>query len=131
MKILCLNCAKFEEIFSVRSIINMGITKCPRCGSSLLALVNANDDVGNIVRKAKRRRRLRKHELEKLQECFMSSELLREYGEKAVLALATRGVGPKTASSILKLKTLTKREFLERLMEAEKTYIRTRPFWGD
>ncbi|MGD2073078.1 MAG: hypothetical protein PVG65_06280, partial [Candidatus Thorarchaeota archaeon] len=58
-----------------------------------------------------------------------TSDLIIVYGGKAVKALATRGVGPKTASRILRKMFNTEKDFYKALLNAERRYIRTKRFW--
>ena len=46
------------------------------------------------------------------------------------LALAAKGVGPRTAAKIISKLSLGEMEFYKAIVEAEKTYLRTRMFWN-
>ena len=60
-----------------------------------------------------------------------SSVLVEAYGKKAIIALASRGIGPQTASRILARKFNSEFDFYKALWNAEKEYARTRAFWDE
>ena len=58
-----------------------------------------------------------------------NAELIKEYGRLALLALATPGVGLKTAKRLLARFPRDEKSLLSRLYEAWRVYLRTRKFW--
>jgi ATP-dependent Lhr-like helicase len=60
---------------------------------------------------------------------YTSAELLAHHGERALLALAARGVGPETARRLLARAFRDDDAFLTELLRAERAYARTRAFW--
>ncbi len=60
---------------------------------------------------------------------YTSAELLAHHGERALLALAARGVGPETARRLLARSFRSEEAFLTELLRAERDYARTRAFW--
>ncbi len=60
---------------------------------------------------------------------YTSAELLATHGERALLALAARGVGPETARRLLARPYRNDEAFLTELLRAERAYARTRAFW--
>lgn len=60
---------------------------------------------------------------------YTSAELLAHHGERALLALAARGVGPETARRLLARSFRDDDAFLTELLRAERAYARTRAFW--
>ena len=60
---------------------------------------------------------------------YTSAELLAHYGERALLALAARGVGPETARRILMRLYRDDDAFFTELLRAERSYAKTRAFW--
>lgn len=59
----------------------------------------------------------------------LSADLTNTYGRKAIMALAVRGVGPATAFPILAKMHRNLDDFFNDLLEAKKTWLRTRDFW--
>jgi ATP-dependent Lhr-like helicase len=60
---------------------------------------------------------------------YTSAELLTHYGERALLSLAARGIGPDTARRLLARLYRSDAEFLTEVLKAERSYARTRSFW--
>ncbi len=60
---------------------------------------------------------------------YTSAELVAHHGERALLALAARGVGPETARRLLSRSFRDDEAFLTELLRAERAYARTRAFW--
>ncbi len=60
---------------------------------------------------------------------YTSAELLAHHGERALLALAARGVGPETARRLLARLYRNDDAFFTEILRAERAYARTRAFW--
>ncbi len=60
---------------------------------------------------------------------YTNASLVRTHGKRAVLALVARGVGPDTATRILRVPHVDELEFLRAILAAEVNYARTRRFW--
>ena len=60
---------------------------------------------------------------------YTSAELLAHYGEKALFALAARGIGPETARRLLMRLYRDEDGFFTEILRAERHYARTRAFW--
>jgi len=58
-----------------------------------------------------------------------SMNLIRNYGRRALLAMATYGVGESTAERILSHLHPTEDAFLDDIIEAQKTFIKNRKYW--
>ena len=87
--------------------------ECVRCGSKMVACVNARRNLKEIGKR----------------ELFRIANLVMVYGKRAVYAMNTLGVGAETASKILAKPYRNEEEFFLELLEAEKRFIRTRRFW--
>jgi ATP-dependent Lhr-like helicase len=59
-----------------------------------------------------------------------SAELVRGYGKKAVIALSVYGVGPQTASKILRMMRQDEKQFFMDLIDAQKNFIKNKRFWS-
>jgi ATP-dependent Lhr-like helicase len=60
---------------------------------------------------------------------YTSAELVANFGERALLALAARGVGPETARRLLSRPYRQNSELVAEIVKAERAYARTRAFW--
>ena len=59
----------------------------------------------------------------------MAAQLFSTYGYRAVLCMAARGVGPKTAGRILEVLYDDDEELIKRIFADEVKFARTRRFW--
>ncbi len=98
----CLNC---HNIFYRKVIDLPNELTCPKCKGQMITLI-----------KAKEKERV--------------AGLINSYGKRAVMALQARGVGAESAARLLKRLRKTDKEFLNDLIEAEKTFARTKRFWA-
>ncbi len=105
----CLNCGSTLRM-KVKFVER---TECIRCGSKMVACVNAKKRIDELSRG----------------DLFRIANLVMCYGRRAVLALNAYGVGPETASKILAKPFKNEDEFFKELLEAERRFIRTRRFW--
>jgi len=79
---------------------------------------------------------LRKHEEPALmlkknkEELRLRASLVEAYGRRAALCLNTYGVGSRTAARILAKLHKEERHLFFELLEAQKTFIRTKRYWA-
>ncbi|AFK22827.1 DEAD/DEAH box helicase [Pyrococcus sp. ST04] len=125
---VCTNCG-WHWRTKVGRVIGRGNVTCPKCGSLMLAPLHPKDaeEFLKVLKKVKNKMRLSAEEERVYLRGLKASDLYRTYGENAVLALATYGVGVKTASRVLA--SIPRSQLISELMELEKKYIRTRKFW--
>ena len=99
--------------------------RCPRCGSSLLAVTRSEEEarrVRMLVLKQRRRAKLRRDEAKMLRSYAEAASLVLEYGRKAVEALTHTGVGVHTAKQVLRRLIFGEENFYKALVEAEARY---------
>ncbi|OIO27573.1 hypothetical protein COX86_03575 [Candidatus Micrarchaeota archaeon CG_4_10_14_0_2_um_filter_60_11] len=99
--------------------------RCPYCNSTQLTFKENK----RIVEKRKEGKRLTDDELKELNEAYRVASIVGASGRRALLALKTFGVGPETAARLLQRAPKDDKEFYSSLLEAQKTFIRTRQFW--
>ncbi|MCS7109709.1 MAG: hypothetical protein NZ903_02855, partial [Candidatus Micrarchaeota archaeon] len=121
----CMHCGK-DWISFVGTLQEK--VKCPKCGSSVIALVPNFVSVEDI-RKLLKKKRLNSEEKSWKEKLDRSAAIISSSGKKGVIALSTYGIGPTKASSILSRSYNSEDEFFAALLEAQKTFIRTRRFW--
>ena len=143
--LVCLRCG-FTRTTTPLRYRSEGGSRCLVCHGSLSAIVSARreGEVDRLARYAKakwrgerraapgkaRRPRPPPPETEALVRAgYTSAELLAHHGERALLALAARGVGPETARRLLARAYRDDDAFLTELLRAERAYARTRAFW--
>jgi ATP-dependent Lhr-like helicase len=135
--LVCLRCG-FRRTVTPEQFHREGGATCKLCHGALSAVLSPRrpEEVDAIARYAQKKRkgmdpvRRAKPTLEPLvRQGYTSAELLAQYGERALLALAARGIGPETARRILARPYRNDQEFLTEVLKAERKYARTRAFW--
>ncbi|MHA2071637.1 MAG: hypothetical protein ACW985_07605, partial [Candidatus Thorarchaeota archaeon] len=118
---------------STRTVSTMDdIVKCPVCESRMIAVLPPTDkDFTKIVAKRVAGKPLTKSEEKKYRAGGLMATLVSDYGKRALLVLAGRGIGATTAARILKPGLIDRHSILREIAKAEKEYARTRPFWRD
>jgi len=86
-------------------------------------------DYEEVFEKKNKKKLLTREEENKLREAKRVASLVSAYGRRALLALATFGVGPASAARVLARLQKTDDEFYADLLEAQKKFIKTRRFW--
>ncbi len=143
--LVCLRCG-FRRTTTAAQYRRDGGSRCLVCHGSLSAVLSGKReaDADRLARYAKakwkaarpttgarpRRSRAPPPETETLVRAgYTSAELVAHHGERALLALAARGVGPETARRLLARAYRDDEGFLTELLRAERAYARTRAFW--
>ena len=100
--------------------------KCPQCGGVMIAVLkNYERDTVKLLREPA----LSKQEKQDLQKMGRNANLVFEQGQRAVLVLAGRGIGPDTAARILRTLHTDEDEFLRDIMNAEILFAKNKRFW--
>jgi ATP-dependent Lhr-like helicase len=104
--------------------------RCPKCGSTLIAATYPrNDQLLNVVKKKKRNIKLSPEEEHIWRQAWLSASLVQTKGREAVVVMSGRGVGPATATRILRRLHRTEEDLYLDILKAEREYARTRLFW--
>jgi len=128
VKLVCLMCGKWSIVEKVGNLPERIV--CPKCGSGFITITkNIELDLESIVKRRLRKGKLVGEEKAIFEEARKTADLVLTYGKKAVIALAAKGVGPRTAAKIISKLALNEREFYKAIVEAEKNYLRTRMYW--
>lgn len=127
VKLLCVYNNDWETVLRVLSVGDR--VRCPKCGSTLIAVTRPGDlESRKIVAKWLRRARMTREERNHWMSLWRSASLVQAMGKRAVMVLAGRGIGPMKASRILRFYR-GEDELLKEILRAEIEYVRTRPFW--
>jgi len=128
VKIICLNCGVWREIYTLAEMPEE--IACKHCGARLLTIVKStNLKAEKIVGKYVRKKKMNKIEEEEFKKLLAKATLFMTYGKKAAIAFSVRGVGAENAKRVLSRYFREENEFFEALLDAEKTFIRNRRFW--
>ncbi len=126
VKLVCLMCgwSKKTRISDIDEIV------CPKCGSRYIAVMHPDDPVEKVLEKYRKGKKLNREEKQLLKKAKDTASLVLSYGKYAAIALAAHGVGPKTAVKVLsRLVHGGEKEFYRAILEAEREYARTKPYW--
>ncbi|MDE1832846.1 MAG: DEAD/DEAH box helicase [Candidatus Micrarchaeota archaeon] len=127
IKLICTYCGLS---FSRRLTEIKGENKllCPNCGSPLISV--DGDGYKEVVEKRRSGKRLSPKERGVMEEMMRYASLMDSYGGRAAIALSVYGVGARTAARTLMMFRHDEREFFIDLLEAQKTFIRTKKYWA-
>lgn len=126
--LVCTLCGKWAIIHQVSDLPKEFM--CPLCGAKLISVVPEKRilDAQNLVKKSKSGKELTRQENEWFDRMSDSASLVMGSGKNAVIVLAGRGIGTKTAGRIL-AKFPKGDELLHETLKAERQYARTKRFW--
>jgi ATP-dependent Lhr-like helicase len=128
VKLVCLNCGKWSLIMQVKDLPEE--IRCHNCKAKLIAACSPKFlEAEKIVRKSIQQKEMSNAEKARLEKMKKISDLIIVYGKKAIIALSARGVGPKVASRILRNLYMNEDDFYKAILEAERTFVRTKKFW--
>ncbi len=128
LRLLCINCGKWDGIRTVDNLQEQ--IRCPKCRSTLIAATYlSNDALPKIIQKKINGGKLQAEEEKDWMTAWRSAGLLQTYGKKAGLVMAARGVGPATATRLLRNRTGGEDDLYLSILRAEREFERTRMFW--
>jgi len=129
VRLICLNCGDWTRTFRVKGLPKE--IRCGKCKAKLIGVVRPTQtEYQRIIKKKLKGTALTMDEQRKFDRIEKTSDLVIVYGPRTVKALAVRGIGPKTASRILRGMYETEKDFVKALLNAERQFIRTKRFWG-
>ena len=126
--LVCVHCGKWATIQEAGEVPEK--IRCPLCEAGFVSVVPSKYVLGaqELAKKALSGKRLSKEEEKHWKYMEDTASLVISSGKNAVLCLAGKGIGPRTAGRILE-KMLKGDDLLREILEEEKKYARTRGFW--
>lgn len=122
----CLNCGKHVGKLMVRD--SKGI-KCP-CGSKLITFIKkTHENTIKILRKKLNNEALTSEESKEYKNLEQRANMFLTYDYMVPYAMSGRGIGITTAQRILKGYYKTEEDFLKKIIEAEKNFIKNKKYW--
>jgi len=100
--------------------------RCPHCGGNMIALLKGYERESIKSIKMKERSEQEKKDAMRVSR---NANLVNEYGQRAAVVLAGRGIGPDGASRILRSMHIDEDDFLRDIMNAEILYAKNKRFW--
>jgi len=145
LTLVCLRCGFVRTTTPTRYKAEGG-SRCLLCHGSLSAVLSPRrtEEIDRLSayakgkrartkptagRRARRERPLPSETEALVRAGYTSAELVAHYGERALYALAGRGVGPETARRLLMRLYRDDDAFFTEILRAERAYARTRAFW--
>jgi len=110
----CLHCGARKR---TRAENERGRIVCWKCGGKMLAALGRYDEE-MLSGRRKEEKKMRKN-----------ASLVMEYGQRALMVLAGRGIGPDAAARILGKQRLSEEQLLREILEQEINFARTKRFW--
>ncbi len=119
--LICLSCG-YEFKGKVKDVP----LKCPKCGRGVLVPIYGERELVEATKRFVKGERVNKKLLDEIRS---RARLFTTYRRDALVALAGRGIGTRTASKILADYYSGKKDLIDAIIDAEKTYLRTKRFW--
>jgi ATP-dependent helicase Lhr and Lhr-like helicase len=119
----CLNC---QNQWRVRVADAPKRFICTRCSGNMIALLKTYEREGIKVLKENNKDEQQSKDATRI---FRNANIVNEYGGKAAIVLAGRGVGPDSASRILRSVHTDEDDLLRDIMNAEILYAKNKRFW--
>ena len=131
VRLVCLHCAQWSSVRTIKHLESQPI--CPKCTSRLIAGVFPTDrTLERALRKYRGGQKLIPEEKKALRKGRENANIVLDYGKRALIAMAGRGVGPTVAKRVLAATHGKSSEILFReILESEKQFIRTREWWAE
>ena len=126
-RFVCLNCglSSKKKVKNVEEKVS-----CTACGSVMVAALSQYDkEKPRIIKKEIKGKNLAAEELKEYKKIKKNANLVSEYGHRAALCLAGRGVGEGKAAIILAKLWKDEKKLLEEILKAEIHFAKYKRFW--
>jgi ATP-dependent Lhr-like helicase len=123
----CLTCQKYSAKRHVRDVEETPV--CPVCGSRMIAALKPWErEEMELVKKASKI--TNDVDRQRVKRVYRNGNLVLSHGRSAVIALASRGLGPETASRVIRKLREDEEDFYRDILKEERNYVKTKRFWA-
>ncbi|WP_174591780.1 DEAD/DEAH box helicase [Methanocella conradii] len=124
--LFCLNCKRYSAKKRVEDVEDPPV--CPVCGSRFIAALKPWEREDMEMARHPEKLKTEDEKL-KVKRVYRNGNIVLSHGKKAVIALASRGLGPESASRVIAKLKEDEDDFYRDILRAEREYVRTRRFW--
>ena len=125
--LFCVSCKRWKSLRPVERVADQ--PECPLCSSRMIAALKPwEEEEIAVVRKPEKKKTA--EDRRRTKRVFRNANLVLSYGKTAAIALASRGLGPETATRVVGKRQRDEMEFYRDILKAEREYARTKRFWG-
>lgn len=127
-RLVCCNCGGMDITYRLKNLPEK--IECPICQARLIGVIHPNSTArAKIIKKYTAKKNMTAGETHAMNEILDGASIVLSHGKDAIIALSGRGVGPKVIVRILD-KVRKGNDLFKEILEAEKTYVRTKRFWN-